>query len=107
MRRFTDAGIAVCQLGIRLSYHRNPRVNLFQCCMAAKDAECAPFQHSNMESPNYHVVNCDCHMVGWSRAQCTKYVSYPHSLHIIVSRRPVLVLKDLTMVREVSRCKSD
>jgi hypothetical protein len=45
---------------------------LFQHCMAAQDAECASFQHCDMASPYYRIVNCGLHMVGWSRAQSTK-----------------------------------
>ncbi|KAH9170126.1 hypothetical protein EDB89DRAFT_2191177 [Lactarius sanguifluus] len=71
---------------------------LFQHRTATHDTECTPLQHCDMESPYYHVVNCDRNIVGWSRAQYTKYVSYSHSLHATVSRPRVLILKDLTMV---------
>ncbi|KAH9044175.1 hypothetical protein EDB84DRAFT_1559033 [Lactarius hengduanensis] len=45
---------------------------LFQHHTATQDTECTPLQHCDMESPYYHVVNCDRNIVGWSRAQYTK-----------------------------------
>jgi hypothetical protein len=60
-----------------------------------------------MASQYYHVVDCGRHMDGRSCAQYTKCVTYPHFLTYMVSCRPTLVLKDLTMVRVLSRCKND
>jgi hypothetical protein len=83
MRRF-DAGITVCQLGIRLFDHRTPGASPFPALYDGSGAlNVLLFQYGDMASQYYRVVNCGRRMVGWSCAQYTKYVPYPHSLHDI------------------------
>ena len=80
MRFFTIAGFALYWLDIRLFDHRTPSASLSSILQQAQDAEnVLLFQYGDMAAQCYRIVNCDRHIDGWSRAQYTKYVAYPHS----------------------------
>ncbi len=106
MRCFTHVGIVVCQLGIRLSYHRITRASPLQSSWRPKITECDSFQNRDMGSQYHSVVNRTFYVVGWSRDQHTKCVSYSQS-SINTLRLPGFVHVAVTMVREVSHCQSN
>ncbi len=71
-----------------------------------KSAEYDSFQNRNMGSQCHRVVNSTFYVVGCSRGQHTKYVSYTHSSNNTL-RFPGFVHVAVMMVREVSHRQSD